>query len=73
MKFLIPREVLISTTLMLVFFTTIIFGALMPAFIKYFKSLDEKTNEVAVHNYVELENLNQSMDFDYLHPNFSTE
>ena len=58
---------------MLVFFTTIVFGALMPALINFFKSFDDKTTAVATHQYVELDNLNQSMDFDYLHPNFSTE
>jgi hypothetical protein len=58
---------------MLVFFTTIVFGALMPAFIKIFKSFDDNTNAVAVNQYVEMENLNQSVDFGYLHPNFSNE
>jgi hypothetical protein len=46
---------------------------MMPALINYFKSFDEKSDAVAVHNYVELENLNKSMEFDYLHPNFSAE
>jgi len=45
----------------------------MPAFINFCKSFDEKTTEVATHHYVELDDLNKSIDFDYLHPNFSTE
>jgi hypothetical protein len=58
---------------MLVFFTTIVFGALMPALINFFKSFDEKKSSVATLQYVELDTLNQSMNFDYLHPNFSDE
>ena len=70
---LLFREVLISSTLMLVLFSTIVFGALMPMFIKFFSSLDhEETNEVDNH-YIELGELNQGVEFDYLHPNFSQE
>lgn len=63
---------------MLVFFTTIVFGALMPMFIKFFTSLDknEENNEIAQdHKYVELEHLDKDagVEFDYLHPNFSQE
>jgi hypothetical protein len=39
---LIFREVMVSTVLALVFSTTIVFGALMPVAIKFFKTWDEK-------------------------------
>jgi NhaP-type Na+/H+ or K+/H+ antiporter len=58
------KEVLISSTLILVFFTTIVFGALMPIFIKFFKSLDKEPEEHKVHSE-EQEHL-----FDLVHPNF---
>jgi hypothetical protein len=61
---------------MLVFFSTIVFGALMPMFIKFFTSLDkDESTVVPPHNYVELENLDKDpgVEFDYLHPNFSQE
>jgi NhaP-type Na+/H+ or K+/H+ antiporter len=35
-------EVLVSTTLILVFFTTIIFGAMIPSMIKYYKKVDSE-------------------------------
>jgi hypothetical protein len=53
---------------MLVLFTTIVFGALMPVFIKFFSSLDAKSND----HYIEMERI-ESVDFGYLHPNFSKE
>jgi hypothetical protein len=59
------KEVLISSTLLLVFFTTIVFGALMPIFIKFFKSFDEKTETADEHHQVENPPL-----FDLIHPNF---
>jgi hypothetical protein len=59
---------------MLVFFTTIVFGALMPSFIKYFKSFDEVEAVAEVPNhYVEMNSRNASVDFGYLHPNFDGE
>jgi hypothetical protein len=53
---------------MLVLFTTIVFGALMPVFIKFFSKLDDLSND----DYAEMQHL-QSVDFGYLHPNFSNE
>lgn len=60
----INREVLISTTLILVFFTTIVFGAFMPFVIKFFKqrnnerdsnlsdtSEDEKIERYSIERY----------------------
>jgi sodium/hydrogen exchanger-like protein 3 len=56
------RSVLISSTLVLVFFTTIVFGAVMPTVVKYFKKEEEKNlnyinsinnenNEEAIETY----------------------
>lgn len=59
------KEVLISSTLLLVFFTTIVFGALMPIFIKFFKSLDDHTDQSDEHHEVDNPPL-----FDLIHPNF---
>jgi NhaP-type Na+/H+ or K+/H+ antiporter len=62
----VAKEVLISSVLLLVFFTTIVFGALMPLFIRVFKSLDGASNNIEHHDSIEdLEVL-----FDLSHPNF---
>jgi hypothetical protein len=61
----VNKEVLISSTLMLVFFTTIVFGAFMPLFIKFFKSLDKEPIDLDV----QLEDDHETL-FDLLHPNF---
>jgi hypothetical protein len=54
-----------------VFFTTIIFGALMPFFIKFFKKFDD---DEIVNNYIELSSLNATeLRFEYQHPNFLPE
>jgi hypothetical protein len=59
---------------MLVFFTTIVFGALMPFAIKFFKSFDEKEKNVESTQYIELKHLNSDKErYSYLHPNFSNE
>ena len=60
------KEVLISSTLLLVFFTTIVFGALMPIFIKFFKSLDNCELKEEEHHKIE----EKSPLFDLIHPNF---
>lgn len=59
---------------MLVLFTTIVFGALMPMFIKFFKTLDKKTETLISdgHEYIELDNLSE-VQFGYMHPNFTVE
>ena len=59
---------------MLVLFTTIVFGAMMPMLIKFFKTLDKKaiTQVSEGHEYIELDNLNE-MQFGYMHPNFTSE
>jgi len=56
---------------MLVLFTTIVFGGLMPFFIKFFTSLD--TKEQSTHAYIEMTEHEGSVDFGYLHPNFTDE
>ena len=71
------RDILLSTTLSLVFISTIVMGALMPYFIAFFKSFlktekeglvkkDEK--EIQYSNLTDEEN--NEFRFSYLHPNF---
>ncbi len=66
---------MVSSTLGLVFFTTIVFGALMPFVIKTLKKFEE-SNVQNDGNYIELSSLNNTISevkFDYQHPNFSPE
>lgn len=49
------REVMISSTLVLVFFTTIVFGALMPSIVNFFKQGEKKNNQVDSINESNLE------------------
>ena len=70
------RDILLSTTLSLVFISTIVFGALMPYFINFFKSFN-KTNKEEEENKKELEldehstnMVDDEFRFSYLHPNF---
>ena len=70
------RDILLSTTLSLVFISTIVFGALMPYFINFFKSFN-KTYKEEEENKKELkldEHSTNMVDdefrFSYLHPNF---
>ena len=68
------RDILLSTTLSLVFISTIVFGALMPYFINFWKSFDKKKKPENEENKemenVELEDENEEVRFSYLHPNF---
>jgi NhaP-type Na+/H+ or K+/H+ antiporter len=69
------RDILLSTTLSLVFISTIVFGALMPYFIAFWKSFDKKKKDVELENkeigYVDLDDeSNEEVRFSYLHPNF---
>lgn len=68
----INRDILLSTTLSLVFISTVIFGALMPFVIKFFKSL-QKTGDKTTEE-IEMDALNEKEDvgFSYLHPNFDS-
>lgn len=73
-------EVLVSTTLILVFFTTIVFGALLPIVIKHYRKVDEEM--MIFHNITDmsdklLENdknyhevaSHGTFEFTYSHPN----
>ena len=68
------RDILLSTTLSLVFISTIVFGALMPYFINFWKSFDRKKTEVSESKELNYANLddesNDEVRFSYLHPNF---
>ena len=69
------RDILLSTTLSLVFISTIVFGALMPYFIAFWKSFDKNKKNVELENkeigYVDLDDeSNDEVRFSYLHPNF---
>jgi NhaP-type Na+/H+ and K+/H+ antiporter len=66
------KQVLVNTTLILVFFTTIVFGAMMPFLIKLFKSFDDDN---IPHTHVALpeEQDEQPELFTYMHPNFMEE
>ncbi len=64
------KAVLVNTTLILVFFTTIVFGALMPFFIKFFKSFDGASQTL----HAEAEEQHEAHEiFTYMHPNFIEE
>lgn len=62
------KEVLISSTLILVFLTTIFFGALMPFAIKFFKSFDKDEQSEAHEHHSEEE---QTKMIAFSHPNFN--
>ena len=69
------RDILLSTTLSLVFISTIVFGALMPYFIAFWKSFDKKKKDANTDSkelgYVDLDDeSNDEVRFSYLHPNF---
>jgi NhaP-type Na+/H+ or K+/H+ antiporter len=72
-------QVLISTTLIMVFFSTIVFGALMPMVIKHYNKTDaldelkESKKDISYKLLSEDERKyfvsNDSVDFTYSHPN----
>ena len=67
------KEIIVGTTLILVFFTTIVFGAIMPLMINVMKKLDppeENSNVVVQQNP---DKLLTCEHFNFLHPNFSEE
>ena len=69
------RDILLSTTLSLVFISTIVFGALMPYFINFFKSFNKTYKEEENKKELELDEHSTNMvddefRFSYLHPNF---
>ncbi len=75
-------EVLVSTTLIMVFFTTIVFGAVMPLVIKYYRQVDvdmmliplpqkdvnDKLLESTVHHKEDVYS-HGTFEYTYSHPN----
>ncbi len=69
----------------LVFVTTIVFGALMPYAVKYFRTLDppkeedkelkeiKDSDDVCANQEQKDENENMNYDINYCHPNFMKE
>ena len=68
------KDILLSTTLSLVFISTIVFGALMPYFIKFWKSFGTQVESEKLE-YINLDSSieNESVRYSYLHPNFDNE
>ena len=74
------RDILLSTTLSLVFISTIVMGALMPFLITFFKSFNKKSDYVSIvpeSEETKKEDLDESRPddefrFSYLHPNFDS-
>lgn len=70
------KQVLVSSTLVLVFITTILFGGLMPIVIKFFKGFEPQPEQQAEpmishdegHEHDEEEEKTRFVDFS--HPNF---
>ena len=68
------KEILRSSTLILVFFTTIVFGALMPFMINIMKKLDPPEDEYSkymIEQFPNPDKLLQCDVFNFVHPNFS--
>jgi hypothetical protein len=69
------KEVLISSTLILVFLTTICFGAIMPFAIKFFKSFDKEEELITEVNHSHKNPNNHEEEpskmVDFSHPNFN--
>ena len=69
----IHKDILVSSTLILVFFTTIVFGAMMPLMINLMKKFD-RGKDIEINKVVEKgEELTELKcdHFNFLHPNFS--
>ena len=67
----IHKEILVGSTLILVFFTTIVFGALMPLMINLMKKLDGPNERQDVIEPKDPDHLLTCEHFNFLHPNFS--
>ena len=65
------RDIIISGTLVLVFVSTIFFGALMPFIIKFFKSFDSLSDKM-LKKIQKMEGIEQK-SFPFLHPNYQLE
>ena len=66
------KQVLVSSTLVLVFITTILFGGLMPIVIKFFKGFEPKTEESKplIEEDHENEEEEEAKLVEFSHPNF---
>lgn len=64
------RDILLSTTLSLVFISTVVFGALMPYVIKFFKNFSDSQSS---HEMNELDENNEDVNFKFLHPNYDND
>ena len=69
----VHKEILVGTTLILVFFTTIVFGALMPIMINLMKKLDKPEDNKDIIIPENPDKLLTCEHFNFLHPNFSEE
>ena len=67
------KEILVGSTLILVFFTTIVFGALMPLMIDLMKKLDGPSERQDIIEPKNPDKLLTCEHFNFLHPNFSEE
>ena len=67
----VHKEILVGSTLILVFFTTIVFGALMPLMISIMKKLDGPNERQDVIEPKNPDHLLTCEHFNFLHPNFS--
>ena len=67
------KEILVGSTLILVFFTTIVFGALMPLMIDLMKKLDGPEEKQDIIEPKHPDNLLTCEHFNFLHPNFNEE
>lgn len=65
------KQVLVNSTLILVFFTTIVFGALMPFFIKFFKSFDG--DQIEDSHKKEEDSAEKMEIYNFMHPNLVNE
>ena len=67
------KEILVGSTLILVFFTTIVFGAVMPVMINFMKKLDGPEERPTIIEQKHPDNLLTCEHFNFLHPNFGEE
>ena len=66
------KEILVTSTLILVFFTTIVLGAMMPLLINLMKKLDfDDDNNNELVNIKNPDDLLKCDEFTFIHPNFS--
>lgn len=66
-----PSQILVSSTLVLIFFTTIVFGALIPFVMRHFKEKPDDTDYQSMTTEYDNKMFQSTgtYDYDYLHPN----